>query len=63
MAMNTRSSIVQCMSLLKIITSSCFGVLKYKRYIRFATTAEILEPISLRNKFKELYQSGLNNYI
>lgn len=32
-------------------------------FFRFAGTAEILEPISLRNKFKELYQSGLNNYI
>lgn len=32
-------------------------------FFRFAGEAEILEPLSLREKFRNLYQSGLNNYI
>lgn len=32
-------------------------------FFRFAGDAEILEPLSLRNKMRDLYQAGLNNYI
>ncbi len=32
-------------------------------FFRFAGDVEILEPQSLRNKFRELYQGGLNKYI
>ncbi|MDE7439359.1 MAG: WYL domain-containing protein [Clostridia bacterium] len=32
-------------------------------FFRFAGEAEILEPQSLREKFRNLYQSGLNNYL
>ena len=32
-------------------------------FFRFAGEAEILEPQSLRDKFRYLYQSGLNNYL
>lgn len=32
-------------------------------FFRFAGDIEILEPQSLRNKFRELYQEGLNKYI
>lgn len=32
-------------------------------FFRFAGDAEILEPLSLRNKMRDLYQTGLNNYI
>jgi len=32
-------------------------------FFRFASDVEILEPLSLRNKMRDLYQAGLNNYI
>lgn len=32
-------------------------------FFRFAGDAEILEPLSLRNKMRDLYQAGLDNYI
>ncbi len=32
-------------------------------FFRFAGDAEILEPLSLRNEFRNLYTAGLNNYM
>lgn len=32
-------------------------------FFRFAGDAEILEPLSLRNRFRDLYNAGFNNYI
>ena len=32
-------------------------------FFRFAGNAEILEPLSLRNRMRDLYQAGLNNYM
>ena len=32
-------------------------------FFRFAGDVEILEPLSLRNKFRDLYTAGLDKYI
>lgn len=45
-----------------ILVFNCSEMQALFFFFRFAGDVEILEPLSLRNKFRDLYLAGLNNY-